>query len=117
MANKRQLKKHIRYVCGDMAAEILCARAAFDGFDNDAVAQIIGKIANLQVQTLDKVSFSFDKARNNFADEHEYNKAHKAYYRAAFAKLNKEFVDGVKDIVKDMNAAMPQAVKDQLKAK
>lgn len=117
MANKRQLKKQIRYTCGDMAAELLCACACYDGFDDAQVSEIIGKIAALQVDSLKNISFGFDKNHKSFDNAADYNKARAAYNRAAYRKLRADFLDSVKAIVKEMNAAMPQAVKDENKQK
>ena len=117
MANKRQLKKRVRYTCGDLAAELLMASHMLKGFDRQEVAEIIGEIAHLQEGTLRHATFSFDKSHASFENGAEYNKARTAYYRAAYKKLADEFNEKVGAIVKKMNAAMPQAVKDANKAK
>lgn len=114
--NKRQLKKKINYVCGDMAAEILIARHLSAGFDDDKVAAVIGNIAELQVKTIGHTSFAFDKSERDFENRAAYLKAKHAYNRQAYKTLNAEFDKGVASIVKEMNAAMPQAVKDANKA-
>ena len=41
MTNKRQLKKYIHNVCGDLASEILIACQLFDGYDEVAVEKVI----------------------------------------------------------------------------
>lgn len=115
MSNKRQLKKHVRYVCGDLAAELLVARSLYPGFDNDKVAEIIGKIAELQVSTIANASFSFDKARHDYQDAAAYNKERQAYNRKAYSKLNETFGNGIAEIVKMMNQAMPQSLRDDAK--
>lgn len=117
MANKRQLKKEIRFVCGDLAAEILMARAIYPGFDNDTVVKIINDIARLQESAVSAVSFSFDKTPRDFADGAAYRKALNAYNKKAYAKLAEEFHKGVEAIVKEMNKAMPEEVRQANKAK
>lgn len=117
MANKRQLKKEIRFVCGDLAAEILMARAIYPGFDKDAVTKIINDIAHLQESAVSAVSFSFDKTPRDFADGAAYRKALHAYNKQAYAKLAEEFHKGVEAIVKEMNQAMPEEVRQANKAK
>jgi hypothetical protein len=49
MANKRDLKKEIKYVCGDLAAECLLAKNYVKGVDAKAMKEIITKIADLQI--------------------------------------------------------------------
>lgn len=111
MANKRQLKKNIKAVCGDLAAEILIARNMFNGFDNKAVESIVCEIAELQVSTLARTTFAFDKDAKSYGDRHAYNKARAAYNRQAYNKLSSDFKAGVLKIVKDMNASMPQELR------
>lgn len=112
MANKRQLKKHIRYVCGDLAAEIMIASHALKGFDRDEVSRIVGRIASLQVSSLRHCSFNFDKASRDFESPAAYRRERSAYNRKAFARLRSEFRENVLSIVKDMNAAMPAEVRE-----
>ena len=42
MANKRELKKEIKYVCGDLAAECLLAKNFVKGVDAKAMTEITG---------------------------------------------------------------------------
>ncbi len=112
MANKRQIKKHIRYVCGDIAAELLIARHVFDGFDDEKVNAIINDIASLQIESIKNVTFDFDKARRSFEHEGAYRKARNAYFRQAYKTLLADFNNSVQEIVRSMNEAMPQEVKD-----
>ena len=48
MANKRNLKKAIRFACGDMAGECIFAENTIEGTDVAAWDQIILDIALLQ---------------------------------------------------------------------
>lgn len=115
MANKRQIKKYIRRVCGDLAGEILTARQMFSGFDREKVREIVLEIAALQVHAIDAASFAFDKVARDFDNGADYRKARNAYYKAAYKKLLDEFHAKVVEIVGKMNQAMPQEVKDAVK--
>lgn len=115
MANKRELKKEIRYVCGDLAAECLLAKNFVKGVDKKAMNEIIAKIADLQVSALNNVTFSFDKLPHDFDSGYGYRKARAAYFKKAFASLRGKFYDKVNEIVKEMNAAVPQEVRDNNK--
>ncbi len=107
MANKRQLKKNIAYVCGELAAEILIAYHLSKDVERSAVEAIINDIAELQAGTIAKVTFAFDKTKKDFENAGEYNKAHAKYYAAAYAKLREEFTAKAADIVAEMNKAVP----------
>ena len=48
MANKRDLKKMIKYTCSDIAGECIFAKLYFDGIDNEKMDDIIVKSAFLQ---------------------------------------------------------------------
>ncbi len=115
MANKRELKKEIRYVCGDLAAECLLAKNFVEGVDEKAMTEIILKIADLQISALNNVTFAFDKLPADFENGYAYRKARAAYFKTAFRSLRGKFYDKVNAIVKEMNAAVPQAVKDNNK--
>ena len=62
-----------------------------------------------------KVSFAFDHLPTDFPSENLYRKARNAYYKKAYASLQSKFLDKVNDIVREMNAALPQEVKENNK--
>ena len=66
MANLIDLKKEVRYACGELAAECMIAAHYVEGVDPKAMSEIVGKIASLQGSALSHVSFSFDKTQKNF---------------------------------------------------
>lgn len=107
MANKRTLKKQIRYICGDCAAECAMASEVIPGIDCDKLTDAICSLAALQTDALSKVSFSFDKSRAEFDNAGAYRKARSAYYAAAYRKLREEFNEALLAIVKEMNSALP----------
>ncbi len=115
MANKREIKKFIRNTCGALAAEMLLAHAAFPEIDRKETYEIITDIATLQTSALAKVGVTFDKTPDAFEDLHLYRKDRRRYFRAAFSKLMEEFDNSVLEIVKKMNAALPENVRQVLK--
>lgn len=112
MANLRDLKKEVRYACGELAAECMIAAHYVEGVDPKAMSEIVGKIASLQGSALSHVSFSFDKTQKNFENRAAYLKARKEYFKKAYASFREKFNEKVVEIVRDMNAALPQSVKD-----
>lgn len=116
MANKRDLKKQVRYICGDLASECMLAADYVKGVDRTTMQKIVSEIARLQTATLANMSFAFDKVPSDFDNGATYTKERLAYNRKAFNALRAKFNSRVQEIVKDMNAALPQAVKDANKA-
>ncbi|MDE5594801.1 MAG: hypothetical protein K2I89_04420 [Muribaculaceae bacterium] len=116
MASIRKTKKSIRYVCGDIAAELLIASHAIKDFNRNETVNIINDIASLQCDALAKCSFDFDKAKSDFENGKLYRSARRKYASAAFHKLNDEIGKRMQEIVDKMNAAMPQHIKDAAKA-
>ncbi len=112
MKSKRDLKKQIKYVCGDLVGECLLIGEIVPADKQDEAGQLVIDIAVLQESTLDKVSFSFDKSQRDFANRHEYLKARSAYYRAAFGKLHEEFNSALSEIVHRMNQLAGLAKED-----
>lgn len=112
MSSKRSLKKLVRYMCGDMAAECIIAKNVVPGVDAGVMSSIVVKIARLQDATLRKMSFSFDKVAADYESPAAYNKARSEYMAKAYRSLKGDFNKQVAEIVKEMNAALPQEQKD-----
>lgn len=107
MSSKRDLKKLVRYMCGDMAAECIIAKNVIPGADAKALSDLVIKIARLQDATLRKISFAFDKTPSDFDGIDAYKKARASYMLKAFRSLKVDFNNQVLSIVKEMNAAVP----------
>lgn len=112
MANKRQLKKAIKNVCGDIADVCIINRVCVPGVSAEEMNRLICEAAKLQCDTVERVSFAFDKTPGSFASGREYNAARAKYFRHAYAKLRDGLREGVMDIVSAMNAALPQEQKE-----
>ena len=109
MANKRNLKKSVYTVCGDLASDALLASILFeDKVDGNKINTIINEIAALQEDTLALVSFSYDKTPRDFESNAAYRKARHKYFSTAYKKLNKDFLDRAIEIVKQLNEAVPE---------
>lgn len=103
MKSKRDLKKQIRYICGDLVGECMLIGEISAPEKQDEVAQLVIDIAVLQESTIAKASFSFDKCRADYDDAKAYRRARSEYYHAAFAKLHEEFNTTVSELVHRMN--------------
>lgn len=109
MANKRELKKRIKALCGDLASDALIATVLFpDKVETERINLIINEIAALQEDTLALTSFVYDRGRKDFANEGEYHRARRAYFATAYRKLNKDFIDRAIEIVRQLNEAVPE---------
>lgn len=116
MANKRQLKKYISATCGALATECILAIEYVDGIDTAAMEQLIVDIAALQAHAVSRCSISYDKTPSDFDDLHSYTLARNAYFASAFRRLVKEFNEKTAEIVKAMNALLPDAQREANKA-
>ena len=116
MANKRDLKKSIAYVCADIAGECIFAQQCFEGIDVEKMDEVIIRVALLQDEATKRISVDYDKKPGDFkANKAEYRKGRKAYFKSV-AKAIAEFMNSeVEDIVKQMNALMPEAQKQDNK--
>ncbi len=115
MANKRNLKKQIRYICGELAVECILSRDYVEGIDTEKMNMLVCEIAELQENSLKNVSFSFDKTPREFESLKAYNKASGAYYRNAYKVFYQEFNKHVASVVKSMNALLPEAQREMNK--
>jgi len=112
MANKRNLKKQVRYICGDLATECLIAAEYVKDIDKEKMRDIVARIAVLQENALKNISFSFDKVPSDFTSLKDYNTARAKYFRQAFHAYHSKFNSRVMEIVKEMNAALPAEAKE-----
>jgi len=112
MANKRTLKKQIRRVCGDIAAETVIAYQTIPAITSEVAGQIVGNIFELQCGTLSRISFAFDRSRAEFGNDAEYRAARSRYNAAAFARLRNDFAKDVAEILKELNSAIPDEVRE-----
>lgn len=106
MANKRRLKKQIRYICGDLAGECIFAREIIPGIDHDKANGIIIDIAALQSEALAKTTFAFDKSVRDFESRHAYRTARHSYFKNAYKTLLNEFNAGIDAVLKEMNGLL-----------
>lgn len=107
MANKRNLKKQVKYLCGDMASECILAIELAPNLDKEKMEDAIGQIAKLQFSTIGHITFSFDKSPRDFTSRKEYRHARKEYFKKAYSSIIKEFNAKVDEILKTMNSAIP----------
>ena len=117
MANKRDLKKVIRAVCGDIASECILARHFVPDIDSEKMMAIVLEGADLQCNTLENVSFSFDKSERSFDNAHLYHEERRKYFKKGYGKLRADFDAAVVAIVNKMNAALPEKQKELNKSK
>ena len=110
--NKRSTKKAIRRICGDVAGECIVASHFINGVSTEEMHKIVIEAATLQTFSLEKVSVAYDKVPSDVGSKREYNKERRAYFKKAFSTLHKEVEAKLQEIVKAMNAALPQEAKD-----
>lgn len=104
MQSKRDLKKQIRYICGDLVGECLIIAEICPEEKLGEVNQLIVDLAVLQETTISHCNFSYDKTPKDFPTRRDYNKARTAYFHDAFRTLRKQFNLALADAVHRMNA-------------
>ena len=112
MANKRDIKKQIHAICGELALNCIVTRDCIKGIDQSKMDDVIVKIARLQSHALQNLTFNFDKVRADFPGKAEYNKASHKYFKAAYKSFTSEFNKSIQEIVNDINALLPHAQKE-----
>ncbi|MDE5752870.1 MAG: hypothetical protein K2H88_09560 [Duncaniella sp.] len=110
-SNKRLLKKEIRTICGALAGECVIAKLTIPGVNPESFNQIIYKLADLQESAIRLVSVEFPQSPSSFDNKKAYADARHAYFKEAFAKLEDNFNKRVEELVKEMNAALPDEQK------
>lgn len=108
MANKRLLKKQIKMICGDLAAESITAMHLIPNADKDKFKDVVIKVATLQTNTLECTNIAFDKTPRQFNSLAEYRKAHREYFKKAYTSMKESFNKEVETILHEMNSALPK---------
>lgn len=108
-ANKRLLKKEIHRICGALAGECVLAKIAIPGIDREKLNEIIYQLADLQESALRLVSVDFPGSASSYATRKEYVDARRAYFKASYARLKDHFNARVQEILREMNATVPDA--------
>lgn len=112
MANKRDLKKQIRYICGEIAFECLMTREYVVGTDPKTLNDLVIRTADLQQKSLKNATFSFDKTPSDFDSRKDYHKAANQYFAKAYKTFYTEFNKSVQEIIDQLNKAIPQSQRD-----
>lgn len=115
MSTKRDLKKNIRNTCGGLALDMVSAGNLFPQISSKDVEDIVYDCALLQLDTISRINIVFDRSHADFPNVREYNIARHEYFTKAYRALMTEFNRGVGEIVKRMNAALPDDVRRILK--
>lgn len=115
MASKRDLKKTITNICGDLAGACIISET-YMGADSDKMLQLVVAFAELQEKCVKNVTTAFDHTPADFDNNKAYRKARKAYYRAAYGKLLTDFNARVDELLKQLNSAIPAEAKQNNKA-
>lgn len=110
MSNRRELKKYVKTVCGELSGACIEMYIMFpDQVKREDVEALVCEAAGLQVETIAKLNIVFDKSRK--ADPEGYTKARRVYFREAFAALVRDFNTRVSEIVKKMNELLPEGAR------
>ncbi|MCM1292124.1 MAG: hypothetical protein NC111_00175 [Bacteroides sp.] len=112
MANKRELKKQIKYICGEVALECIITRECVENTDSEALNNLVIRLAELQEKSIKNATFSFDKTPKDFENKKAYHKAAYEYFHKAYASFYAEFNKQVQAIVDDLNKAIPAAQRE-----
>ena len=115
MANKRDLKKFIRNTCGNIALDMVIVGDHFSQIDKKDVEKIVFDCAVLQTTTISRLGIAFDRTEADFATKAEYAAARRKYFRRAYTALLEQFDKDVEELVKNMNQALPDEVRQSLK--
>lgn len=112
MANKRDLKKQIRYICGEVALECIMTREFVADTDPKTLNDLVIRTADLQQKSLKNVTFSFDKTPSDFDSLKDYHKAANQYFAKAYKTFYSEFNKSIQEIVDQLNKAIPASQRE-----
>lgn len=112
MSSRRDIKKHIEDLCGDLATEVMIWAQLNSDVPAQKVNKIIADLAQLQTDAIASTNFSFDRTERDFPTRAEYRRARTAYNRKAYDKIRRDLNKGVEEIAAALNAATPGQPKE-----
>lgn len=116
MANKRILKKQIKYAFGELALQTYMTLEFIEKADKAKLEKLLGEINDRDAKAVKNVTFSFDKTPRDFENRQAYNKAKRAYYKQAFKTFTAKLSEEYQQMVKELNSAIPSDQKEVNKA-
>lgn len=115
--NKRDFKKYVESVGNSACASMVDVYETTENVDKVKVADAIEKVISAVAAAKTNADVTFDKGVKAFDNIVEYSKAKKTFFKQLFAKIYEDFYKELEDAVKDFNAAIPESVKEENKAK
>lgn len=116
MANKRDFKKYIDAVSAMVTEEMLYAYVNVENADKKAISEAIGMVMDAAENARNHANIYFDKGHKAFESLSEYGKEKSAFFQKLFNKINTEYSANIDAALAKFNAALPQEIKDGLKA-
>ena len=107
MANKREFKKIVDTLGASIIDEMISAYYNVKGADKDKISKAIEGTLGSVGKAKNHANVYFDKGVRAFGSIEEYSKAKKAFFKALFDKIQKEFDDDVNASLKLFNDALP----------
>lgn len=111
MANKREFKKFVEAVGGNVVSEMMTSYYNDKDADKEKIEHAIGRVLGATGAAKSNANVYFDRGVKSYADSREYTKAKAAFFKALFKKISGDFNREVNDAVKEFNAALPEDVK------
>lgn len=89
MANKRELKKEINYICEELISQTLTSKSFVNASDDNKVDELLGRIFEMQKEYISRVCHPNGTKRSSIVKE---------YYREIIKKLDNEIGDIIIEI-------------------
>lgn len=116
MANKREFKKAIEAIGASACDSMVSAYYDIKDADQEKISQAIEKLLGATAAAKSNADIAFRKKVREFENIKEYLKAKKAFYKDLFKNISDNFSTELNGALKELNAAVPQAAKEENKA-
>ena len=115
--NKRDFKKYVESVGDSACAQMVDIYETVDNIDKTKVTNAVEKVLGAVAAAKSNADVTFDKGVKAFDNLEAYSKAKKTFFKQLFAKINEDFYKELDEAIKEFNAAVPEEVKAENKAK
>lgn len=115
MANKREFKKALDFMGGELCENMMLTYVNEEKSDKKKISEAIGKILAATDSARKNANIFFDRGPKGYADRKAYSKEKRNFFKTLFDKIVTDYNEAISESLKIFNSALPESVKEEQK--
>ena len=112
MSNKRNFKKYVSNLSSSICQDMMATYYNIEGIDVNGVDDAIVKVLQATELAIVNSNLKFDKVCSGYEDARLYSKEKRSFYKSMFRRINKDYVESLKEAVHKFNESIPQEIRE-----